>query len=862
MSKLGSLTIAALFVLSAIAALTLEEVSAEQSKQDIYGGYMYTDGKDPEPKVLCDYIDVSGDPNRVGLVLSNYNEVKTVNLPFTFNYYGVDYNKAYIGPTGAMSFVDSTTNLYSNYYTHSTIPSSASPNGLIAVYWSGNSQCYDWASPSTSRILHLTTNYDGERVFVVEWNPVNGGKFEAVFFETGAIKFQYQSAPTGGWNNVGEYCVIGIEKPDNTKGVKYTSYTSRTDDLFTPPFAVLFHMEEITIPNARLENGDGLKGDLVFAGSKSYVFTADVQHTKSWEQISWVSLTLAPEHEDIKFIYHLSNRTVQVFGNPLIVDVDRDACGHKELYTTTVSVSIAVDFKMIYPSEEPRNFTFYATGKLAAPAMYTPEDRYVVENDLEWNTDKVAARVVDGYSIDDNGFVPGLAWIEFYNLRIEYERSSVQPRTDVAWVHIADNFDTERDSAIIPGKGLSAKWRALSEQATMTFVFTIGGVPQENVLSFPLDFQIRVDTVPPSAVSSFSVHPDSLSDEPSPIDNDYMVFMNWTLAEDGGSGVNHYRIEASSGSYGVVRTVKHEEGTDSYTYYLGERTGEELPEGIVNISVRAVDAVGNAGPRSFVNVVIDRHGPTYELLSPTPGTWVKSNTPEVQVKVSDPLSGIHGMSLFYRWSRDGGITWSAWQSCNYFGNGELEYDLRLTPSLVEGRENLVEVKGTDLAMSQMTDSMEFPVMVDTRPPSISMMGYEVDPNGTMKDHLPDGNSPVRLSLHDHLGSGLDLGKLSYRYSTDDGETYSSDIPLEGEPFNNSLGQNELQVTIRKQWKEGEGNLVEVDAWDRVGRNTKVTFRVKVDVAPTVEIYKPSPVLIVLDNETIYFDAEVADLDGR
>lgn len=844
--------LAALLIASPLFVLIPSSGEAAQGKKD-NGGYMYTDGKDPDPKVECDYIDVGSNPSRVGLDTSQSGSLNTVTLPFNFPYYGSSYSKVYISTYGAMSFVETNSNAFSNFHSHNTIPNSNAPRGILAVYWSWFVNCQD---NSKGRLFHLTTQIDGEDVFIVEWNPTQGGKFEAILYKNGAIKYQYQSVPTGWTGIVGSNSLIGIEKPDDTTGVQYLPYDWFSTDQFPLPFAIMFHKDEITLENGRLTNGDGLTGNEVYAGSKDYLFTLDVWHSQSWESIFLVSMTLSPDHERIKVNYFPGNGTFIQTSGLSWARLVAPLSSHQVQGSNAMQVTFAMDFLLEFPSEAERNFTFFSTGRSAIPATYTPDQAYRVETSLEWSDDKVLIKLDNGKRIDYDGYVGGGARLVFYNLRVYYERSTIQPRPGVVTIHISDNFGTSKREYIQQGKSLQANWVAQMITSTMRFEVRMTNVPEGSILSDPIEFQLRVDTNPPSYVGRILIHPDSMDDGPLNIDNDYKVFVNWSQAEDAESGVAGYRLEASSGAYRVMRDVLRG------PYELGSRVGEELPEGIINISVRAFDNVGNFGPRSFIDLIIDYSGPTYELIEPEQEVWIRDNRPKMKVRVADELSGIDGFTLFYRWSRDNGFIWSEWQSCNYYGQGVPETIVNLEPVLMEGRDNLVEVKGNDFAGSKETRSDQFRIYVDTRAPSISIMDVLLEEDGVSTEWIRDPSAPIRISVHDHLGSGIDPSKATYRYSTDNGSTFSSDLPLDSEPFNNTLGYEEYQYLIRKTWSEGPVNILIIDSYDNVGRNSTAVYRLRMDMAPVIEIISPVPGSSFLDNETIVFEAYIIDPDGN
>jgi hypothetical protein len=861
MKTLTSIAIVALFIFSALIINLPADTEAAQGKKDA-GGYQYTDGLDPEPKVECSYIDVSGNSAHSGLDTNDWDALLSVNLPFAFTYYGSSYSKIYVSTYGAMSFVDSSKNNYANniWGGHPTIPNGATPRGIIAVYYGYYSQCQD---TTKNRLVTLSTKVDGEDAFIVEWNPTQGGKFEAILFKSGTIKFQYQSVPTSG-GATGSYALIGIERQDDAAGVQYLDFEWwRTTDAFPLPFAIIFHRDDISLTDGRLENGDGSDHSMIYPGSKDYIFSVDVLHTSSWDSILSVVLTLGPGDEGIRFAFTAGaeDEFVQLSGMDyaeLVPALSKVEPGKDGL---SGKVTFAVNLFLTYPSEEDRNFTFFATGRSAVPIRFTPEYNYRVERELKWSSDTVMIRLDSGVRVDYDGYVPGKARINFYNLKVYYDKSQVQPRVGVVMINVTEQSGLLKREKIAQGKSLDCDW--ITSDITSTMIFTISiseiEVPKVCILSEPITFQIKVDTNPPSGLDPnyFKVYPDVLGEHASTIDDDYRVYLSWedelARAEDAESGIGGYRIEAAGPGYYRVRE------TTLFSYYLGNKVGDELPEGRINVSVRAFDKVGNLGPRLFTTLVIDRSGPTYQLAYPLPGEWVKLTKPSIKVTVLDPLSGIDTFNLTYRASKDGGYTWGDWQNCDYNGYGSPERTVTLEPTLIEGRNNVVEIRGFDLAHSEETTA-QFQILVDPRAPKISLVDIPIEADGKTTAYLPDPSDPIRVSIHDYIGSGLDMSRLTFRYSTDNGTTFSADIPIDAEPFNNSQGFTEVQYNIRKDWEEGDGNLLVIDAGDNVGRNVTAMFRIRIDMTPQITIYRPLSGSTFLDNQTIRFDADVIDLD--
>ena len=849
--------VAVLVVISSFTILAITAPVTTEAKQSSAdgGGYRYTDGLDPEPKIKPQYMSIKNHKDAIGLDTYNYDALILVDIGFTFKYYGQSYSRIYISTYGAMSFVDSVPGHFSSSYCYNAkIPSTSYPVGVIAPYWTPWDNCY---TNQKDRLYVLQTDLDGEKVFVVEWNTQNGGQFEALLYEGGMIKFQYQS--TQSWYNVGSYCVIGIESPDETTGTPYINFQYSNSNAFNLPFAITFTKEDMVIRDVAMMNGDGRLGDTVYAESKEYIFRTEVQHSANPESILSVFIELGSlgNQEHILLAYYHKNETFEQKTGINFVQLNADTSSVQSNGLILI-VDFHVDFLIGYPSESPRNVTAKVVGRSAIPVQMDGGELYWVETEVEWNENDLVVKKITGdvSYLENNDFIGAGETVQFLGVQIFYESSDVQPPPDLISIDITDNYGIKKTARINQGKTLDISWDMVTESVKMIWDFHVYGIPPTKMLSEDFTFNLMVDSEPPAEVTGLTFHPDSENDPPSKYDNDQAVYVRWDESTDGGSGIGGYIVEASLGPYKYQKKV----GPEMRYTYIGNERDKELPEGIVSVSVWAMDNVGNLEGSTPSTITIDLTGPTYELISPGPDEWALTNNPQVKVRVTDELSGVDSDTLFYRYSKDGGMTYSEWERAS--GQKTNIVNVTLNTKLAEGTDNKVEVKASDIAGSEETRSIEFPIKVDSRSPSITMTEPDMDKNGTTIDWIKDWNEQLRLILHDWMGSGIDPDRMSYRYSFDNGSVFSADIPLEGEPYNSTQGYSEYSFVISsKSWAEGDQNLLEVTAYDLVGKMTKETFRIRMDITPTIQLLRPIPGMDYFDNKTIKFLVLVEDLDG-
>ncbi len=209
---------------------------------DAYGYYAF-DNTDTSYLESPTYDWIEVDPNYGGtgaeIVLGDYGEhqdkSRTINLPFTFQYYGETFDRVTVCSNGWLAFGDTYLTDYRNW----TIPSAGSPQNLVAVFWddlyqsggAGVFQRYDAANNrwicQWSRMRNRFGNHL-ETFQVILHDPAH---YPTVSGD-GIIDMQYHTV-----NNVDTtdgYATVGIQNRDQTVGLLYTYF-----NLYTPGSATL-----------------------------------------------------------------------------------------------------------------------------------------------------------------------------------------------------------------------------------------------------------------------------------------------------------------------------------------------------------------------------------------------------------------------------------------------------------------------------------------------------------------------------------------------------------------------------------------------------------------------------------------------
>ncbi|MBN1327277.1 MAG: T9SS type A sorting domain-containing protein, partial [Candidatus Cloacimonetes bacterium] len=204
---------------------------------DTYGYYCYDDGDTDYYNVpVYDWIEIDPAYGGSGTSLSMYDggndgDIEHVDLPFTFKFYGEDYNEITICSNGWLAPGYSENYDYMNWH----LPGPLGPSPMIAPFW-------DDLKTSSGHICYY---YDpGMHYFIVEWshlqNEYNNNEetfqvilYDPVYYPTSTgdseMKFQYKvvnNVDVGDYTSYhiqhGQYATVGIEDHTGVRGLEYS----------------------------------------------------------------------------------------------------------------------------------------------------------------------------------------------------------------------------------------------------------------------------------------------------------------------------------------------------------------------------------------------------------------------------------------------------------------------------------------------------------------------------------------------------------------------------------------------------------------------------------------------------------------
>ncbi len=177
---------------------------------------------------------------------------------------------------------------------------------------------------------------------------------------------------------------------------------------------------------------------------------------------------------------------------------------------------------------------------------------------------------------------------------------------------------------------------------------------ENNNKAYKSSYQLIVDvTNPPAPTISSASHPDA-----NEWYNDGNPLFTWTTPPDT-SGVDCYSYTLDQSSITTLDTEC--DTTENSVWY------SDVSDGIWYFHVRAKNNAGNWGSADHYKVTIDTANPEgWQNFNPT--DWVTDQTPDCTIGVKDVKSGLDVSTALYKYSSDGGSTWSGWTSASCTGS--------------------------------------------------------------------------------------------------------------------------------------------------------------------------------------------------
>ncbi|MCK5832730.1 T9SS type A sorting domain-containing protein [bacterium] len=185
-------------------------------------GYRWFDSFDPSgPIYVAPPFDSAIDVPE----LFGDDEYTQIELPFTFNFYGEDFDSIWVSTNGWAAFG---ADPLSAYYSNDSIPDVGGPDGgMLAIFWD---DCdVDTAFDATASIK----TYDTGASFWIIWyniycpytfsDPTGQVTFGIHLFSNGIIEYHYldMHTPEAPLHDYGGQATVGMENPGETDGLLY-----------------------------------------------------------------------------------------------------------------------------------------------------------------------------------------------------------------------------------------------------------------------------------------------------------------------------------------------------------------------------------------------------------------------------------------------------------------------------------------------------------------------------------------------------------------------------------------------------------------------------------------------------------------
>ncbi len=241
---------------------------------DAYGYYAYdSNDTDWEQAPTYEWIEIDPRDGGQGTVHEiTDDESIDMDLPFTFRYYGVDYNSITACSNGWISFIQTWMSNFDNLY----IPSPLGPYAMVAPYWEDLKGTQ--IETDVFNDMRLVTWHDvANNRFIIEWNDAYNRytltyenpsleKFQLILYpqadNDGELVVMYHTVDNPAVNTLSNYSTVGIENHTQTDGLTYSfanSYPASASEL-TAGLAVKF---TTSAPDTFVSNDEDVNPEVI-----------------------------------------------------------------------------------------------------------------------------------------------------------------------------------------------------------------------------------------------------------------------------------------------------------------------------------------------------------------------------------------------------------------------------------------------------------------------------------------------------------------------------------------------------------------------------------------------------------------------
>ena len=289
-------------------------VPTDYTGPDTYGYYAYSsDDTLYEQVPVYDWIEINGIGTQINVPAQTSDYTETVGLPFSFKYYGIDYNHVRISTDGWIAFGIGSQTAPLN----TTLPNNDNVNCMTTPFWADLYKI----SGESGKILYY--NDEANNRFIIEWDSV-GYKDYSVdkheIFQVILLDPAYYPTTTGDGEIIFQYRkvkliesnTVGIENHSQDIGLTfvYNAHHDTTASSIRSEFAVKFTTETPFIPIISSIDEE-FDDNILNSGG----FNLEQNYPNPFNSLTWINYSV-PELSNVTLkIYNIRGELVRTLQN-------------------------------------------------------------------------------------------------------------------------------------------------------------------------------------------------------------------------------------------------------------------------------------------------------------------------------------------------------------------------------------------------------------------------------------------------------------------------------------------------------------------------------------------------------------------